>query len=100
MEQYVDVVKLLPPAIKSKLLVAASKRGNVSSKMLHCLLHPYVKMLDLNGCSVSDDSVQAIYTCTHLHKLNLNRGRHQNRDISTAGRGIQLLFSLEISVHT
>lgn len=88
MEHYVDVVKELPPALKSKLLVAVSNRGNVSSDILRCLLHPYVKVLDLNECSASDDSVRAIYSCTRLHKLNLNRGRNQNREISTAGTSI------------
>jgi hypothetical protein len=88
MEQYVDVVKQLPPALKSKLLVAAINKGNVSSKILHCLLHPYVKVLDLNECSTSDDSVHAIYACTHLHKLKLNRGRNQDKEMSTAGRNI------------
>ncbi|PNF22294.1 hypothetical protein B7P43_G02902, partial [Cryptotermes secundus] len=84
MEQYIDTVKVLPPALKSKLLVVACNRGSVNSKILCCLLHPNVKTLDLSECSISDDSVRAIYKCTHLYKLDLNPGRNQNREISTA----------------
>lgn len=100
MEQYIDTVKVLPPTLKSKLLALACNRGNVNSKILCCLLHPNVKTLDLSGCSVSDDSIRAIYKCTHLYKLDLNPGRNQNREISTAGRSIQLLFSFQILIYT
>ena len=98
MEQYIDTVKVLPPALKCKLLAVACNRGNVNSKILCCLLHPNVKTLDLSECSISDDSVHAIYKCTHLNKLDLIPGRNQNREIRTAGRSIHLLFALQILV--
>lgn len=100
MEQYIDTVKVLPPALKSKLLVVACNRGNVNSKILCCLLHPNVKTLDLSECTISDDSIRAIYKCKHLYKLDLNPGRNQNREISTTGRSNQLLFSFQISICT
>jgi hypothetical protein len=92
MEKHVDTVRVLPRILKSKLLVAASKRGTLTSKILHCLLHPDVKELNLNKCNVCDDSIRAIYTCTHLWKLHLNSEAHQRTGISTAGIDIQLFF--------
>jgi hypothetical protein len=85
MEQNVDMVQVLPHSLKNKLLVVASKRGSLTSKLLHCLLNPDVKILDLSECNACDDSIRAIHKCTHLQKLDLNPGRNQKRDINTAG---------------
>ncbi|KDR17008.1 protein AMN1 homolog isoform X2 [Zootermopsis nevadensis] len=83
MEQHVDTVQVLPRSLKSKLLLVASKRGKLTVKGLHCLVHPDVKILNLSECNACDDFIHAIHKCTHLKKLYLNPGMKQ-RDISTA----------------
>ncbi|XP_069696378.1 protein AMN1 homolog [Periplaneta americana] len=84
LEHNIDTLEMLPPNLKSRLLAVACKRGSVSSDVLECLLHKNVKILDLSECNVSDDSIRLIHKCRYLEKLDLNPGRNQTRDITSA----------------
>ncbi|XP_047121445.1 protein AMN1 homolog [Schistocerca piceifrons] len=86
-------LKLLPPNLKTRILVVFTKRGNISNNSLSSLLHPGITKLDLSECEIDNKSLEAVSVCQQLRKLDLNPGRNQIRNLSVTALS-QLFQSL------
>lgn len=86
-------IKLLPPNLKSRILVVLTKRGNINNNSLCCLLHPRITKLDLSECDIDNKSLEAVSVCKQLRNLDLNPGRNQIRNLSVTALS-QLFCSL------
>lgn len=81
-----ELLRILPRSLKTKLLTIACKRGTLTSLSIESLLHSELRTLNLSECDVTDGMLNAIQICSQLHKLDLNPGRNQDRNLSRDGK--------------
>lgn len=84
LQYHLGSVQTLPKHLKSWLLSLATKRGSLSNAALSGLVHVDVTELNLCEIPVCDKTLDVISVCHQLHKLDINPGRNQRRNISTA----------------
>ncbi|XP_053574999.1 protein AMN1 homolog [Bombina bombina] len=82
--RYEADIEPLPPNIKDKLIKLLSMQGYLTDANISQILHPFVKILDLRDCEVSDTALQLISHCKQLKTINLNSFKGEQRTSITS----------------